>query len=777
MSFKERIVVSAEVYDRLVLITKGNEELMLCVYAVALTHLYARFSEGENPCVALYTQSRTCRFVSKQSSLTVKAALYEMKERIQQQIDDIAPGVITDVIVKSETSHCLDASERTCFILENGGKQIVVGCTEISGKENLLKAISGVLNFFLGEMLGELDSLLFSVPVVDVPQVVAARNGVQKKYTDFKSELREVCVAYAKKTALYDTTRQLTYEQLWHSVMHLTGALKYKGVRPGDVVAIYCQRDIDPVLLMLATLCAGACYVPLDPAYPLEVLQDYITESGVSFLVVDDFAYPNSEKISRTSTVLKLGELLESPIIGVGDCEPITADRMAYVIFTSGSTGKRKAVGVTVSALLQSTYGRVQYYGRAQDDVRNILIASISFDSSVGVIYGSLFAGEALYIPAADSEKDVNLILDAIEANAVTSLLTLPSYIKLLVEADPCGRRSKGLRRIICAGEALEKSLVTALYHHRDGLTVFNEYGPTEGTVWATVSRITAEEFESDVSIGYAHSNNSVYVLDENLNLLPPGIRGELYIAGEALAVGYLNDVNETASRFLPNPFSGNGARLFRTGDRVSRTAAGALHYYGRFDRQLKISGYRVSLPELEEKAISIAGVHEAAAVIADKETGNIKLFIRGDISISKVSEFLKSKMPAHAIPSTISLVDAFPRLPNRKTDYQALTKLAMAEALRSSGCGNDSGYESLENYLFTLWRTILKVEVTESSQNFFEMGGSSIKAIMVLNRIQKKIGRTLYVGAAFEQPTITGMTNYLKLNFSEALLEANMHA
>jgi amino acid adenylation domain-containing protein len=663
-----------------------------------------------------------------------------------------------------------------CFTLESGGKQIVVECAEASGKENLLEAISDVLDFFLGRMLGELDSLLFSLPVIDAPQAVAVRNGARKNDTDFKGELHGLCVAYAQRIALYDATRQLTYQQLWRSVAHLTGALKYHGVRPGDVVAIYCQRDIDPVLLMLATLCAGACYVPLDPAYPLEVLQDYVTESGVSFLVVDDFAHPNSEKVSRTNTVLKLRDLLESTIIGVGDCEPITTDRMAYVIFTSGSTGKRKAVGVTVSALLQSTYGRVQYYGRAQDGVRNILIASISFDSSVGVIYGSLFAGEALYIPTAGSEKDVNLILDAIEANAVTSLLTLPSYVKLLVEADSDARRSKGLQRVICAGETLEKSLVNALYHQRDGLTVFNEYGPTEGTVWATVNRVLAEKSEPDVSIGYVHPNNSVYVLDENLNLLPPGIKGELYIAGETLAVGYLNDVHETASRFLPNPFSASGSRLFRTGDRVSRTATGALHYHGRFDRQLKISGFRVSLSELEEKAISIAGVHEAAAAIADKNTGNIKLFIRADISVAEFFKLLKSKMPAHAIPSTVSLLEALPRLPNRKTDYQALTEMAVAEALRSSKPNDDSRYESLETYLFTLWRSILKVEITEPSQDFFEMGGSSIKAIMVLNRIQKKIGRTLYVGAAFEQPTITGMANYLKINFSEALLEANMH-
>ncbi|AVJ24097.1 non-ribosomal peptide synthetase [Pseudomonas sp. MYb193] len=775
MAFKDCIILSAETYDRLMLVTQGHEELMLCVSAVALTHLYARFSELKSPCVALCTQSGRYRFVKQLDNLTVKAALYAFKERIQQQVEDSASGASTDLIVTSTAGCAANAPDSLCFTLENGAKHIVVECVAVSRRKNLLMAISGVLDFFLGRMLCELDSVLSSLPVINIPQTITSAREVRNKTIDFESELYDLCVTYAKKIALYDATRELTFQQLWDSVQQLKGTLKHRGVRPGDAIAIYCLRDIDPILLMLAALCVGACYVPLDPGYPLEVLQDYISESGISFIVVDDFAQPHVEKISKVHPILKLRELLESPIISVSNCGPNTIDRVAYVIFTSGSSGKRKAVGITISALLQSTRARVEYYGCDQGEVRNILIASISFDSSVGVIYGSLFSGEALFIPVAGSERDVNLILDTIEANAVTSLLTLPSYIKLLLEADQSSSRSKGLRRIICAGEVLEKTLVNALYHQRNELTIFNEYGPTEGTVWATVNRIIAEKPEPDISIGCAHSNNSVYVLDENLNLVPPEIEGELYIAGGTLAIGYLNDVSETASRFLPNPFSASGERLYRTGDRFSRTAAGALHYHGRLDRQLKISGYRVSLTELEEQAVSITGVQEAAAVIVEKDTGSIKLFIRADISVAEALDQLKAKVPTHAIPSSVTLIENFPRLPNGKNDYQKLAEIAVAEALRSNKNNEGHPIESLETYLFTLWQSILKVEITEPSVDFFELGGSSIKAIMLLNRIQKKIDRTLYVGAAFEQPTIIGMANYLKSNFSEALIDANI--
>ncbi|WP_438867472.1 non-ribosomal peptide synthetase [Pseudomonas sp. L1(2025)] len=775
MFFKKRIVVSAGTYDRLVLITQGNEELMLCVGAVALTQLHWRFSEHENPCVGVYAKGSQCRAVTVQAGLTVKAALFAFKELIHHQRDDVPASVLTTLVIKSGANHLSQAPESICATLESSGKEIVIECAEAAGKETLLEAISDVFDFFLSKMLSELDSPLYSLPVIDAQKTIAGKKGGLENVPDFKAELYGLCATYAPRLALYNASRQLTYEQLWHSVMHLADALKHHGVRPGSVVAIYCQCDIDPVLLMLATLCTGACYVPLDPAYPLDVLRDYLTESGVSYIVADDVTYPTAQQLSHTQTLLKIRELLDSKIIGVGDFLPVTKDRMAYVIFTSGSTGKRKAVGVSVSALLKSTHGRVQYYGAAQDNVRNMLIASISFDSSIGVIYGSLFAGEALFLPVAGSEKDVNLTLEAIEAQAVTSLLTLPSYVKLLVEADSIARRSKGLQRVICAGEALEKSLVNALCHQRDGLAVFNEYGPTEGTVWSTVNRVNAEESEVNVSIGYAHANNSVYILDEHLNELPPGIEGELYIGGETLAIGYLNDARETATRFIPNPFSDNGSRLYRTGDRVSRTASGALDYLGRSDRQLKISGYRVSLAELEDKAVCIAGVHEAAAVVADKSAGNIQLFICADHPVAEFTHSLKLIMPAHAIPSTVMLMDVLPRLPNRKIDYQTLTQMAVAQAARASADGDESRQESLETYLSTLWQSILKVEITEPSQDFFELGGSSIKAIMVLNRIQKKIGRTLYIGSTFEQPTISGMANYLRANFSDALLEANM--
>jgi amino acid adenylation domain-containing protein len=412
-------------------------------------------------------------------------------------------------------------------------------------------------------------------------------------------------------TAVTYERDSLTYAELDSRANQLAHHLIGLGVQPGDRVALCVDRSMEMIVGMLGILKAGAAYVPLDPAYPRDRLAFVLEDTAAPVVITQ----PHLRGILPASSARVI--ILEAMGLQTGS-QPVTRpavdvspDHLAYVIYTSGSTGRPKGVPITHRNLVHSTTARFRFYPGPVK--RFLLLSSFAFDSSVVGLFWSLCQGGNLVLPRQKQEQDVYEIAALIARHNITHLLCLPSLYHLLLEHGGAANLGS-LDTVIVAGEACTAELVRAHYRLLPRATLYNEYGPTEGTVWSSACAIPAEFNGSVVPIGRPIPNMQAYVLDARQQPVPVGVAGELYIGGVGLTAGYLNRPELTAERFLPNPFS-PGGRLYRTGDLVRWLPDGQLGFLGRVDHQVKIRGHRIELEEIEAVLLDQPGVAQAVVI------------------------------------------------------------------------------------------------------------------------------------------------------------------
>ncbi|RCJ23039.1 non-ribosomal peptide synthetase [Nostoc sp. ATCC 43529] len=474
-------------------------------------------------------------------------------------------------------------------------------------------------------------------------------------------------------TALVFGDQQLTYQELNERSNQLAHYLQSLGVSCDVPVGLYIERSLEMIVGILGILKAGGAYVPLDPAYPQEHINLILQDAGVSLVV------------SQKSLVNSLGQM--TVICLDTDWELITTNsqdklinctepnHLAYIIYTSGSTGNPKGVPVTHKNLVHSTSARIAYYS---EPVRSfLLIPSFAFDSSVAVIFWTLCQGGTLILINEGRQRDIWHLRKAIAQHQISHWLSVPSlYALLLDHIQPAELNS--LRTVIVAGETCSPALVK---HHRQLLpqaSLFNEYGPTEATVWSSVCNCQDYESSHTIPIGRPISNTQIYLLDIYLQPVPVGVIGEIYISGEGVVSGYLNHPELTAQKFIPNPFEkAEGKRLYKTGDLGRFLPDGNIEFIGRRDYQVKINGYRIELEEIETVLKQHPGVKNAV-VLAREELGKKYLLayvVTCDIapSTSQLRNLLKQKLPAYKIPNSFIILDTLPLTPNGKVDRRNL--------------------------------------------------------------------------------------------------------
>ncbi|BAZ50352.1 amino acid adenylation [Nostoc sp. NIES-4103] len=474
-------------------------------------------------------------------------------------------------------------------------------------------------------------------------------------------------------TALVFGDRQLTYQELNERSHQLAHYLQSLGVSCDVPVGLYLERSIETIVGILGILKAGGAYVPLDPAYPLEHINFILQDAGVS-LVVSQKSLVN---ILGQMTVIRLDtdwELIttnnENKVINYTE-----QNNLAYIIYTSGSTGKPKGVPVTHKNLVHSTSARIAYYS---EPVRSfLLIPSFAFDSSVAVIFWTLCQGGTLVLINEGRQRDIWYLGKAIAQHQISHWLSVPSLYKLLLDhIQPAELNS--LHTVIVAGETCSPALVK---HHRQLLpqaSLFNEYGPTEATVWSSVCNCQDYESSHTIPIGRPIANTQIYLLDSHLQPVPVGVVGEIYINGEGVVSGYLNRPELTAQKFIPNPFSDQeGDILYKTGDLGRFLPDGNIEFIGRCDYQVKINGYRIELEEIETLLKQHPDVKDAVVVVRE-ELGKkdlIAYVVTSNIAsaTSQLRNFLKQKLPDYKIPNTFIKLDILPLTPNGKVDRRNL--------------------------------------------------------------------------------------------------------
>ena len=461
------------------------------------------------------------------------------------------------------------------------------------------------------------------LPADQRQQVVVKFNQTQADYpTDHP--IQRVIERQVEQTpnmvAVVFEDKRLTYAELNAQANQLAHRLRTFGVGPDTCVGIHVERSLEMMVGLLGILKAGGLYVPLDPGYPPERLTLILTETNAPVLLTQESLLGGVDAYQGQiicldrdwSTIATHPEI--NPVLNVGP------ENLAYVIFTSGSTGRPKGVPISHRNLVHSTAARLQYYEAPVE--RFLLLSSYSFDSAVVGLFWTMCSGGALVLPQEGLQRDPEQLAALIETQQITHLLALPSlWSYILTETSRYDLTS--LKTVIVAGEACSKALVDQHQRLLPATALFNEYGPTEGTVWCSVYDCGTPDTAPTVSIGRPIANMQIYILDPQLHPVPVGVVGELHLSGWGLAQGYLHRPDLTSEKFIPHPFADDlRARLYKTGDLARFRPDGNIEFVGRVDHQVKIRGYRVELEEIEAVLKRNPQVREAVVVAREREAG-----------------------------------------------------------------------------------------------------------------------------------------------------------
>ncbi|ROM59197.1 non-ribosomal peptide synthetase [Pseudomonas poae] len=535
--------------------------------------------------------------------------------------------------------------------------------------------------------------------------------------------------------------RQLTYAELNARANQLAHHLLALGVQPGSRVAICVERGLEMVIGLYAILKAGAGYVPLDPAYPLERIAYMLKDSAP--LVV----------LAQGTTHTLLGGVpvvdLDRPTWQHLPAEnPQVASQTAYVIYTSGSTGQPKGVINEHPAVVNRLLWMQDEYGLNADDTV-LQKTPFSFDVSVWEFFWPLFTGARLVMARPGGHKDPAYLCEVIEAERITTLHFVPSMLDVFLAHGDVSQ-ARGLVRVMCSGEALPGSLVRRFKQQLPGSQLHNLYGPTEAAVDVTAWNCAGPVTPDNTPIGKPIANTRMYVLDEQLQPVPLGVVGELFIGGVQVARGYLNRPELTAERFLDDPFT--PGRLYRTGDVGRYLPDGTLEYLGRNDDQVKIRGLRIELGEIQARLLEHAQVNEAAVVA--REDRLIAYYTGAQADIEQLRAHLLQHLPEFMVPAIFVHLEALPLSPNGKLDRKALPAPGLDSVVVRE---YEAPQGDTEISLASLWAELLNVERVGRHDNFFELGGHSLLAVSLMGRM-RRLGLSADVKVLFGQPTLSGL-------------------
>ncbi|QDG60168.1 non-ribosomal peptide synthetase [Pseudomonas sp. NIBRBAC000502773] len=550
----------------------------------------------------------------------------------------------------------------------------------------------------------------------------------------------------------------LTYAQLDTRANQLAHALRDHGVGPDALVGICVERSIEMVIGLLAVLKAGGAYVPLDPEYPQERLAYMIEDSGIQLLLSQHSLLPLLPV--EGIRVMRLDQApgwLDAYSVAAPAVD-IHALNLAYVIYTSGSTGKPKGAGNSHRALVNRLCWMQQAYGLDASDAV-LQKTPFSFDVSVWEFFWPLMTGARLVVAAPGEHREPARLIETIGEHGITTLHFVPSMLQAFIH-EPDVQRCASLKRIVCSGEALPLDAQLQVFAKLPQAGLFNLYGPTEAAIdvthWTCI-----DEGRDAVPIGRPIANLGTYVLDAQLNPVPAGVAGELYLGGTGLARSYHRRPALTAERFVPSPF-GDGARLYRTGDRVRQRDDGVIEYLGRLDHQVKLRGLRIELGEIETRLMQHPAVREAVVLVHGGKQLVAYLVLEGEAP-ADLKAWLLGSLPEYMVPTHMVPLAKLPVTANGKLDRKALP-LPDATPQQAYIAPQDD----LQKALAAIWSDVLGVEQVGLDDNFFELGGDSIISIQVVSRarqagirlsprdlFQYQSVRSLALVASFEHSTV----------------------
>ncbi|OKP94756.1 non-ribosomal peptide synthetase [Paenibacillus sp. P32E] len=627
--------------------------------------------------------------------------------------------------------------------------------------ERIAKHYSNVLK----GMIFQPDSQIVNTPIFDVEEQLrllsAPMDVVSIPADQCVHELfDQVADKFPDATALIDSDKQMSYSQLQQITNQLARAISSKVTGNHRPVAVLCGRSTEMIVTLLGILKSGSFYVPLDPLIPTVRIKQIIDRIQPALLITD-----NSN--------MELACELELELLNVQDCSnwegqyaltieqtALASTSPAYAMFTSGSTGKPKGVIVNHSQLINSLWWHNEFVG-INTETRTLQIATLTFDASVVEIFCTLLTGGTLHLLQENDNKSPKRLIDLIQLHQINFILVVPTMYRALLdyaEHAPEGALSS-VKRVICTGEMMTASLAKHHYTLLPQSSLYNLYGPTENSISAS-GYLVPEQVVHDgpIPIGKPSYNVSVYILDEDMQLLPKGSTGEIYLGGMGVTAGYIGDEARTAASYLETVYG----RLYRTGDLARWLEDGSLQYFGRKDFQVKIRGNRVEIEEIEAVVRSHAAIKEAAVVaVRVRDDQMLALCYVDDCMIDRddLRNYISSQLPEYMVPSLYKRMDALPYTASGKLNKLALQQLeyVVTETGRTGYFNNQ-----LEVELSSIWCRILNVKKVDIDDHFYSIGGHSLKAAELATRIQIQLSVVIALQDVARYPTIRQMAAYI---------------
>ncbi|MGG1948354.1 amino acid adenylation domain-containing protein [Trinickia sp. NRRL B-1857] len=612
--------------------------------------------------------------------------------------------------------------------------------------------------------LCELDLLT----AADADKVLASWNATALDYP------RDVCLhdlfdrqaqRTPEKIAVTCDGHSLTYRELQDRSDALGRYLQARGVGPDRLVGLSVERSLDMIVGLLGILKAGGAYVPLDPAYPIDRLRYMLDDSGAALVVTQarllDLLSPLlGDRVQAVVLDRDWSQIERAPARSTGGALPPTSSNLAYVMYTSGSTGRPKGVMITHQALVNFLTSMADMLVVGPQDSL-LAVTTYSFDIAGLELYLPIVRGAHCHICTDGTARNVDQLLAVLKRVKPTLMQATPTTWTMLFQA---GWKNETGIKILCGGEALPQALRQSFVASRS--PAWNMFGPTETTIWSTAAPIHGD---GPITIGRPIANTQVYVVDTRLRPVPVGVAGELCIAGDGLALGYLNQPALTEQKFIDNPFT-PGTKLYKTGDLARWLADGTLEYIGRIDAQVKVRGFRIELGEIETQLTALPLIG-SAAVVAYDDGGRQKLVAyyvvrpngTGDRALDarQIRERLKTVLPAYMVPSQFVELDALPLTPNGKVDRKTLTARdpGASKRLPRTPAVNDS---EIVGKILAIWREVLDTDDIALDDGFFDVGGDSVLAAVVAERIRQEVPCDFDVTTLFKYASVGKISQFI---------------
>ena len=704
----------------------------------------------------------------QKSILQDRPELGEPREREFHQADVLIPAEIGNELVRPGFSS--KSTDATPVLLisfvhsESGAGGVLRYRTDCFEKETMVRFAS------------HLENLLCSAsenPAAHISQLAVLseeeRRQILWEWNDTdrpcpKGSLPELFQQQAARTpgavALIDGDRKITYRELNEQANRLAHYLQERGVGPDVLVGFCMEQSWRAVVVILGILKAGGAYVPLDPNYPRQRLSEMLQETKVSLVVscarFQDRVPPGIEIVSvdRDAALISAASPL-NPDSGT------TPDSTAYVLYTSGSLGTPKAV-VGIQRSIINGLAAVTY---ARDEIC-CLNAFVSFGFAIANLFLPLLCGLPLVIVSEEDLRDVNGLVNVLERERVTRIVLIPAVLNQMLELGPkTVSKLRHIREVGLGGAVLTPDLIHRFTDAMPGAKLHNSYGSSEIGTLATLWDVTPEAVvRRETRIGRPVANTRIYVLDKDMNPVPVGVAGEIYVGATHLARGYLNRPDLTAERFLPDPFHrAPGSRLYRTGDMGRYLPSGDLEYLGRTDDQVKIRGFRIELAEIEAALCAHPGVTQAVVIPRDSRNLSLAAYAvwKSELPFSgrELRRFLAERLPEFMIPATFTPIQRVPLSPIGKVDRNALPAPSGLDAGEGPAVPPSNAEEA---WLLELWKSVLGTSDIGVCDSFFDLGGSSLQAAVLMSLIEDRLNRRVPAAVLLKESTVRLLAQYL---------------